>query len=448
MTFLPSNTYRKTRGIIRRGTRADQPLATTVLLGTLYFVTDEFLTERSNGTVWESYSDVGAGGANTSLSNLTSPTAINRSLLPDGAFDIGSSILNWAVGWFGSLISTIIYGSTVANGNLTLEGTGHATKTTSYVILQPTTGKVGIGITNPDCKFLVRGEGSTTGFNVRILNQADTTNFLQYDNGITIFGGSSPNGGTDPGAGGAHLVSLNQPAAFTQLILSLARNDNAKNVFFSTMPSGANTPTNVNWLYGMFANTNNFSFAQWDGTSVNQRLIIASAGQVGLGQTSPTAILHIKAGTTAANSAPIKLASGSLLTTPEAGAIEFLTDKIYFTITTGAARKTIAFLESPALVTPDIGVASGTSLSLSGALDIISTGAAPKAGQVTLVAGTATVNTTAIGASSLVFFQRVSAGGTIGISTTYTKVNGTSFTINSDNSLDTSTFNWWIVETH
>lgn len=58
MTYLPSNTYRKTRGIIRRESRANQPLATTVLEGTLYYVTDEKVTERSNGTVWESYSDI------------------------------------------------------------------------------------------------------------------------------------------------------------------------------------------------------------------------------------------------------------------------------------------------------------------------------------------------------------------------------------------------------
>lgn len=55
--------------------------------------------------------------------------------------------------------------------------------------------------------------------------------------------------------------------------------------------------------------------------------------------TSPTAKLHIAAGTTAAGTAPLKFVSGSLLTTAEVGAHEFLTDKFYATITTGAARK-------------------------------------------------------------------------------------------------------------
>lgn len=39
----------------------------------------------------------------------------------------------------------VLQGGTAANEGLTLEGTARATKTTSYVILQPTVGNVGIG---------------------------------------------------------------------------------------------------------------------------------------------------------------------------------------------------------------------------------------------------------------------------------------------------------------
>ena len=45
--------------VILRSTRALQPAATTVATGTLYFVTDEGITERSNGTIWETYSGSG-----------------------------------------------------------------------------------------------------------------------------------------------------------------------------------------------------------------------------------------------------------------------------------------------------------------------------------------------------------------------------------------------------
>ena len=46
------------------------------------------------------------------------------------------------------------------------------------------------------------------------------------------------------------------------------------------------------------------------------------------------ATITVRPGTTAASTAPLKFTSGSLMTTPEAGAVEFLTDKLYFTKTT------------------------------------------------------------------------------------------------------------------
>lgn len=48
--------------IIQRGTRAGQPAATAVSTGSLYYVTDENVTERSNGTIWEDCTDAGGAG--------------------------------------------------------------------------------------------------------------------------------------------------------------------------------------------------------------------------------------------------------------------------------------------------------------------------------------------------------------------------------------------------
>src|SRR4051794_24788674 len=56
-------------------------------------------------------------------------------------------------------------------------------------------------------------------------------------------------------------------------------------------------------------------------------------------------VVTIRAGTATAGTAPLKLTSGTLMVTPEAGAVEFLTDSLYFTITTGAVRKTIAMYD-------------------------------------------------------------------------------------------------------
>jgi hypothetical protein len=68
--------------------------------------------------------------------------------------------------------------------------------------------------------------------------------------------------------------------------------------------------------------------------------LVISGASIGVGGVSgPSATVHIAAGSTAAGSAPIKFTSGPLMTTPEAMAVEALTDNLHFTITTGAARK-------------------------------------------------------------------------------------------------------------
>lgn len=67
--------------------------------------------------------------------------------------------------------------------------------------------------------------------------------------------------------------------------------------------------------------------------------------KVGIGL-SPSAMLDIQAGTTAAGTAPLKFNSGNLLSSAEVGAVEFLTDKFYGTITTGPARKEITLNDS------------------------------------------------------------------------------------------------------
>ena len=64
--------------------------------------------------------------------------------------------------------------------------------------------------------------------------------------------------------------------------------------------------------------------------------------------------ITIRPGTTSAGTAPLKFSSGSLMTTPEAGAIEFLTDRLYFTATTGTVRKTIAAYNDVSGATGDL----------------------------------------------------------------------------------------------
>lgn len=83
-----------------------------------------------------------------------------------------------------------------------------------------------------------------------------------------------------------------------------------------------------------------------------------SNNRLGIGTNSPTAGLHIRAGSTAASSAPIKLVSGTVMTTAEAGAIEFTTDDLFFTITTAAARKGIILDNGSRLTSGKIPIAT------------------------------------------------------------------------------------------
>lgn len=64
--------------------------------------------------------------------------------------------------------------------------------------------------------------------------------------------------------------------------------------------------------------------------------------------------ITVRAGTASAGTAPIKLTSGTLMTAAETGAIEFNTDNLYFTITTGTVRKKVALYDDTSGATGDL----------------------------------------------------------------------------------------------
>ena len=77
--------------VILRGTRAAQPAATTVAVGSLYYVTDESKTERSNGTTWDDYSDGGGSGDSTltaAYASRPAPSNDGNLFLPSDGFNI------------------------------------------------------------------------------------------------------------------------------------------------------------------------------------------------------------------------------------------------------------------------------------------------------------------------------------------------------------------------
>lgn len=100
-------------------------------------------------------------------------------------------------------------------------------------------------------------------------------------------------------------------------------------------------------------NTTEWQFGQPDVLNGGPTLVIGASGtsgsgsnssfrlgNLGIGTTAPTAVLHLKAGTATANTAPLKLTAGTNLTTPEDGAVEF--DGTNYYATSGTTRYTLA----------------------------------------------------------------------------------------------------------
>ncbi|HTE49099.1 MAG TPA: hypothetical protein VK675_04285, partial [Candidatus Paceibacterota bacterium] len=316
-------------------------------------------------------------GANMALSNLAS-VAINTDLIGAVAGGMG------------------IRGGTAANDDLILEGTTSATRATSYVNLQPNGGFVGIGTSSPAAKLDVSGgniymdngygifvrdtggvqqnvlsyttvnnlqlfqRGATGGLQIGYTDASNTGAIQFYTgantevarittSGFVGIGTTNPAAKLDVGAGNisldnAHSILFRDTGGSQQNVLSYTTANNLQ--LFQRGATGA-----IQIGYTNASNAGAIQFYTGANTEVAR---ITTSGNVGFGVTNPTAVLHLKAGTAAANTAPLKFNSGTLLATPEAGAVEFLADAFYGTITTGGARKQFAF-------TSDItGVNSGT----------------------------------------------------------------------------------------
>ena len=83
---------------------------------------------------------------------------------------------------------------------------------------------------------------------------------------------------------------------------------------------------------------------QWlDGSSTVLNVVNA-AGSFGIGVSSPTAYLHLKAGTATASTAPLKFTSGTNLTTIENGAVEY--DGTNYYVSAGGTRQTVSMGKS------------------------------------------------------------------------------------------------------
>jgi hypothetical protein len=87
-----------------------------------------------------------------------------------------------------------------------------------------------------------------------------------------------------------------------------------------------------------YASTDDFQIRFY--TVGTEKVRINKLGNFGIGTTGPTAVLHLKAGTATASTAPFKLTSGTVNTTAEAGALEYNGTNLSF-VPTGTLRENI-----------------------------------------------------------------------------------------------------------
>ena len=175
-------------------------------------------------------------------------------------------------------------------------------------------------------------------------------------------------------------------------------------------------------------------------------------------QLSPSLVLASNGwGTTAGTSQPMKFRLISLpqqSTVPSAQLL-FQSSSSNGPWTTRASISASSLLSSSGALSASTTITAGTnitatngnlSLNTAGNKINIATGTNGSVGTSSaMTAGTITISTTAVTASSLIFLTHKTLGGTQGILSVGTIVAGTSFVINSSNAADTGTVNWWIV---
>jgi len=203
-------------------------------------------------------------------------------------------------------------------------------------------------------------------------------------------------------------------------------------------------------------NTGDLVFRPSVAGSATERMRIMSGGNVGIGTTSPQTTLDVNGiasstqlyvggnNATRLQASNLFLGSSANVITGSGSSLLYGASNTTNHVFQGTGNVGVGTTSPFAKLSVAGGAYVGGNLTATGTVSLASTGSAPIVGNVTLVAGTATVTTSAATASSYVLLTRKTSGGTIGTAITYT-VTGGSFTVTSDNILDTSTFTWLLI---
>jgi hypothetical protein len=277
----------------------------------------------------------------SSLAQFAPTTSLELKTLLTDETGSGAAVFGTTPTFTTSLITPLVQGGTSTTSPLTY-------KTTS-----------GVGDTGADHIFQVGNNGGTEA--MRILN-----------NGNVGVGITSPSASLE-----ANGIIKSDRAGSPSQNLQLSGGDVGGISLTATSGDSNGKPFLIDSVYTGSLFDNSIHFRNGLSGSQSTKMIIDNSGNVGIGTTVPTASLHIKAGTATANTAPLKLTSGTNLTTPELGAVEYDGTNLFYTAS-GPTRHTIANLDeaqtfsgqktfvAPILGTPSSGVATNLTGTASG----------------------------------------------------------------------------------
>lgn len=224
---------------------------------------------------------------------------------------------------------TISSNGTVSTQTLSASVSVEAPVITSSGTLSVTTGSafanlsLGNYITTSGRFFNTTGNFAIQGFTTGSGFPSDTIN-----RAFVIYRGTQMNGystGSSVTSGSATLTGATNARFYLQYVPGETVVYNGESKTINSINS--NTAMTMSSNYAASAsNLNASAFSSSDGV-----FFVASNGKVGIRQRFPTAFLHLPGGFANAEYAPLKFTSGTNLTTPEAGAMEFDGTNLYFT---------------------------------------------------------------------------------------------------------------------
>lgn len=264
------------------------------------------------------------GAITGTLSNQTDlQTALDNRVLTTGGSTITSAAASNLVGL------AITQNDTTNNPNgltITQNSNGRALQITRTIAGGTNRGVVEISdtgaSTNGSAQLLIlsSSNASTTQDVLRILNSGSGNPINITGNAVTSANGflMSTNGLTTGSAINISSSSTVGTGSNTSFMFKSARSGvNANNAH--TAYGISSTVTNTNATSG----TNIAAYLSASGATTANYGLIVNAGTVGINTTTPTALLHIAAGTATASTAPLKFTTGTNTTTAEIGAMEY-----------------------------------------------------------------------------------------------------------------------------